>query len=90
MEKAMQCRVRGRVQGVFFRDSTRRLAASLGLRGHAVNLADGSVEVLAGGDAAALDVLRKWLEHGPEMARVDHVECRWLDDPVEVTGFSIG
>lgn len=90
MEKAMRCRVRGRVQGVFFRDSTRRLASSLGLRGHAVNLVDGSVEVLAGGDADALEVLRNWLAEGPEMARVDSVECWWLDEPVEAMGFSIG
>jgi len=90
MVKAMRCRVRGRVQGVFFRDSTRRLAASLGLRGHAVNLADGSVEVVAGGDEAALEVLRNWLGRGPDMARVDSIECRWLEDPIEAADFSIG
>ena len=47
--------VEGRVQGVFFRASTREQALGLGLRGHAVNLDDGTVEVLAVGDAAVHD-----------------------------------
>lgn len=75
MSKAIRCRVTGRVQGVFFRDSTRRLALSLGLSGHALNRADGSVEVYACGDADALQVLRRWLHTGPDMAHVDSLEC---------------
>ena len=51
--------VTGRVQGVFFRASTREQAQHLGLRGHAKNLADGSVEVLAAGDAVAIDALSR-------------------------------
>ena len=53
--------VHGRVQGVFFRDSTRREAQRLGINGHAVNLADGTVEVLAAGPADALAELERWL-----------------------------
>lgn len=63
------------MQGVFFRDSTRRLALSLGLRGHARNLADGSVEVLACGDVKAVGVLKRWLQDGPDLARVDELTC---------------
>ncbi|HSM31620.1 MAG TPA: acylphosphatase [Woeseiaceae bacterium] len=68
--------IKGRVQGVFFRDSTRRVAESLGLTGHAINLPDGDVEVLACGDAAALDQLGDWLKEGPPHARVDEVIAR--------------
>ncbi|TLX21026.1 acylphosphatase [Thermomonas fusca] len=65
--------VRGRVQGVCFRASTRDEALRLGLSGHARNLADGSVEVLATGDDAAIDALQRWLQRGPPLARVDEV-----------------
>jgi acylphosphatase len=67
-------RVFGKVQGVFFRHSTRIEAEKLGLRGIARNLADGSVEVFAQGDAARVLALREWLKLGPAQARVDAVE----------------
>jgi acylphosphatase len=77
MESEIQCHlylVTGRVQGVFFRESTARQARSLGLTGHAVNLRDGRVEVLACGPASALAKLEHWLWQGPPMARVDDVD----------------
>jgi acylphosphatase len=67
-------RVRGRVQGVFFRASTQARARALGLTGHAANLADGSVEVVASGTAAALAELEAWLHDGPPAAQVTAVE----------------
>jgi acylphosphatase len=67
-------RITGRVQGVFFRASTQRQARKLGLTGHAVNLDDGSVEVLAFGADDALDALFDWLHRGSPPARVDRVE----------------
>ena len=67
-------RVTGRVQGVFFRDSTRQVANELGLKGYASNQHDGSVEVVACGRPQALDKLAEWLAHGPPMARVARVE----------------
>ncbi|BFI96855.1 MAG: acylphosphatase [Rhodanobacter sp.] len=66
--------VSGRVQGVCFRASTREQATAMGIAGHAVNLPDGRVEVLAIGAAAALDALERWLRQGPPAARVDAVE----------------
>jgi len=72
----------GRVQGVFFRASTRDEALRLKLAGHAQNLANGSVEVLACGDAAALDALERWLRHGPPAARVEHVHREPVADTV--------
>lgn len=71
---AARFRVTGTVQGVFFRASTRTEALRLGLRGHARNLDDGSVEVLAAGDSAAVDELAAWLRMGPPRARVDELE----------------
>lgn len=67
-------RVRGKVQGVWFRASTRDTARALGLLGYAANLPDGSVEVVACGDVDALDALADWLRQGPPLARVDAVE----------------
>jgi acylphosphatase len=63
----------GKVQGVFFRHSTRLEANRLELRGTARNLPDGSVEVIARGAALAVEELRQWLHRGPAEARVDEV-----------------
>jgi acylphosphatase len=63
----------GKVQGVFFRQSARIEAERLGLHGVARNLSNGSVEVIAQGDATALDALHAWLKKGPSEARVDEV-----------------
>lgn len=82
--------VSGKVQGVFFRASTREQALKLGLRGHAKNLADGRVEVLAEGDEYALDALGRWLHVGPPMARVAGVERLEGDDSVVAEGFLMG
>ena len=81
-------RVRGHVQGVFFRGATREQALRLGIRGHARNLADGSVEVLACGPPDALDTLARWLTHGPPLARVDAVEREDVDT-MPPPGFTI-
>jgi len=80
--------VGGKVQGVFFRASAREQALALGLRGHAKNLADGRVEVLAVGDAAGIDALARWLRQGPPMARVEIVERSDIDAPATIKGFS--
>jgi acylphosphatase len=76
---ARRVRIRGRVQGVWFRASTAERATALGLCGRAENLADGSVLVHAAGDRAALDALVAWLRHGPPMARVDAVEVEAIE-----------
>lgn len=66
--------VSGRVQGVFFRDSTQREATRLGLSGWVRNRVDGRVEVLASGDEADLIALEKWLKIGPQYAKVSDIE----------------
>ena len=65
--------VHGRVQGVFFRQSTRQQAEKLGLRGYARNNPDGTVAIEAEGSAAALDALEAWCHQGPPGAQVDKV-----------------
>jgi len=73
MSESWKFQVEGRVQGVWFRESTRQQAERLGLCGYAINCADGSVEVLACGEADAINVLAEWLKHGPPMAKVKSV-----------------
>jgi acylphosphatase len=82
--------VRGKVQGVWFRASTRDEAVALGLRGHASNLSNGDVEVLAAGEGEAIEQLAAWLQHGPPMARVDDVQ-RFTADPADAAmhGFEV-
>ena len=81
--------VSGRVQGVYFRASTREQALRLGLSGHARNLEDGRVEVLAVGEADAIASLAQWLWQGPPQARVSDVSrgARETQDPV--SGFAV-
>ena len=71
----IRCLVSGRVQGVFFRASTRERAQLLGLNGRVRNLADGRVEVTACGSQAALESLQHWLWQGPPQAKVSDVQC---------------
>lgn len=65
--------VSGRVQGVWFRASTREEAKRLGLTGWVRNLPEGQVEVIACGPKAQVDELHKWLHQGPKMAKVNEV-----------------
>jgi acylphosphatase len=66
--------IEGRVQGVWFRDSTRQEAQRLGVSGWARNEPDGRVEVLAEGPAEKVRSLIDWCHRGPPLARVDRVE----------------
>ena len=76
-QQRLHARVYGRVQGVFYRDSTRTEALCLGLTGWVRNLNDGSVEMVAEGPADALEQLAGWLRTGPPLARVTDVQLRW-------------
>ncbi|HRW99480.1 MAG TPA: acylphosphatase [Cyclobacteriaceae bacterium] len=67
-------RVTGKVQGVFYRASTRDKARSLGLCGFVKNEDDGSVYIEAEGDKEKLDQFVNWCKQGPPNARVDKVE----------------
>lgn len=79
MNICKRCRISGKVQGVFFRASARDKARSLQVTGHAKNLDDGSVEVIACGTTANVNALTEWLKEGPQMARVDSVEVEEIE-----------
>jgi acylphosphatase len=78
--------VSGRVQGVFYRASTRNEAERLGIAGTARNLDDGRVEVIASGSNEALSALERWLWQGPPSARVEDVAREAIADR-ELDGF---
>jgi acylphosphatase len=75
---------------VWFRETTRTRAQELGITGSAVNLPDGTVEVIACGEEDALDELRNWLWTGSPMSRVDQVSCEFLPDQAPAPGFRTG
>lgn len=82
--------ISGRVQGVGFRFSLANEARQLGLSGWVRNLQDGRVEALLCGPHEAVDRLTRWADHGPTLARVNHVCAVDLDadDPEScVEGF---
>lgn len=81
--------VSGRVQGVFFRDHTRRWASSLDLTGWVRNTMDGRVEVLAEGDKDRIENLISRLKEGPPMAHVENVEVDWEEYRGEFIDFRI-
>jgi acylphosphatase len=79
---ALKLTVRGRVQGVFFRDSTRREARRRGVAGWAANLPDGSVEVVLEGTPEDVRGLVAYIERGPGHAEVSDVR----ESPLAVRG----
>lgn len=87
--KAARFFVGGKVQGVWFRASTREQAVVLELRGFACNLPDGRVEVLAIGDDDAVEQLAQWLRYGPAQARVDELERMEAEDDPGIADFEI-
>jgi len=89
MKQCMRYLVSGRVQGVFFRVSARSEAMRRGITGHAINLSDGRVEVLACGEPDALEAMKIWLEHGPPGGRVDRVESHPVSADIP-DSFSVG
>ncbi len=78
-EAARRVRIRGRVQGVWFRASAAERATALGLCGRAENMPDGTVLVDAAGAPEALDAFVDWLHRGPPLARVDAVEVEVIE-----------
>lgn len=80
--------VRGRVQGVFFRDSTRRAAESRAVAGWVRNRADGSVEAWFEGEPSAVEGMVVWARSGPSRAEVDAVDVEEVA-PEGLDGFEI-
>ena len=80
--------VHGKVQGVFFRDSTREAARNEGVAGWATNCPDGSVEVVLEGTPDAVDSVSGYVRRGPSSARVERVETH-DERPEGLSGFEI-
>ena len=80
--------VHGRVQGVFFRDTARRLARSGNISGWVRNLPDGTVEAVFEGDAEAVETMARWCAEGPRGASVERVEVA-EEEPEGLTEFTI-
>jgi acylphosphatase len=80
--------VRGDVQGVFFRDSTRSEAARRGVAGWVANRGDGSVEAVFEGDADAVEELVAFCRSGPSRADVRDVDVT-EEEPEGLDGFSV-
>jgi acylphosphatase len=88
----LNCRVylvSGRVQGVFFRQSTLKQARRLKLSGYAKNLEDGRVEIIVCGRPSAIRALEEWLQEGPPFAHVEEVETQEMTTTASFSGFSI-
>ncbi len=74
MKTRVHLYINGMVQGVFFRDSARQVAQSMGLSGYIMNLSDGRVEVVIEGEKEGVDSLVQWCHAGPPRAVVKSVE----------------
>lgn len=82
-------RVSGQVQGVFFRDSTRRKAEELGLSGWVKNLPDGKVEAVFEGPSDSVRKMVRWCEEGPQQASVENVDTDFENPGEDLQGFEV-
>lgn len=85
----LEATVFGHVQGVFFRDTTRKQARRRGITGWVRNERDGTVRVVAEGEREDLEALVSFLQRGPSAAHVERVETKWQDASGEFSGFHV-
>ena len=81
--------VHGLVQGVFFRSNAKKAAETLGLRGYARNMADGTVEVVAEGSKEKIKELIEFCKKGPGAARVDKIDVHIWEARNEFKDFEV-
>jgi acylphosphatase len=79
----------GRVQGVFFRDSTREEAERRGVAGSVRNTGEGTVEAVFEGEEAAVDALVEFCRSGPGSADVERVDVEEEEEPEGLEGFEV-
>ncbi|HYH59071.1 MAG TPA: acylphosphatase [Thermoleophilaceae bacterium] len=79
---------RGRVQGVFFRDSVRERAEAAGVAGWITNRADGTVEAVLEGDAGPVERVLDWMREGPPRADVERIDVT-EEEPEGLNGFEV-
>lgn len=81
--------IKGRVQGVFFRENTRAKAGELGVKGWVRNLPDGRVEMVFEGLKSSVERAVGWTKKGPPLARVDGIDIQWQESKREFDSFEI-
>ena len=81
--------IEGRVQGVFFRASTRDEARARGLAGWVRNLPDGRVEAVFEGDKAVVENMLAWCRKGPPYAYVDQIDIDWQPYQGDLADFRV-
>ncbi|MEJ2169806.1 MAG: acylphosphatase [Desulfobacterales bacterium] len=81
--------ISGRVQGVFFRAETQRVAERFGVVGWVRNRPDGTVEAVFEGEQRAIDAVLGWCNEGPHLAAVDKVKVKWQDYTGRFKSFDI-
>jgi acylphosphatase len=81
--------VTGKVQGVFFRQNTKRQAQSRGVCGWVSNLPDGRVEAVLEGEEAAVNEVVDYCRHGPSFANVENLEVAFENYEAELANFNI-
>ncbi len=91
MKEASEVRVvvTGRVQGVFFRASTRDVAVRYGVRGFVRNLSDGRVEAVLQGDRGAVEKVVTFMRSGPPGAFVEEADVEWRTPSETWDGFFV-
>ena len=87
--KHVKIQVYGRVQGVFFRDTTRKVAKKLNLTGYAKNMVDGSVLIEAEGPLEELNELIEFAKIGPRWAKIDKIDIKYSDEIKNYSNFRI-
>lgn len=88
--KHVSVKVKGKVQGVFFRAETKRKADELGLVGFVRNEEDGSVYLELEGEETLINELTEWLKRGgPELASLSDIEVQSLEEVVNFKDFTV-
>lgn len=81
--------ISGKVQGVFFREYTRKRAQSLGIKGWVRNLRDGRVEAIFEGEKEKVEEMISWCHEGSPYSEVEKVEVKWEEYRGEFNDFEI-
>lgn len=82
-------KIKGRVQGVFFRDNAKKEAKKLGIKGFVKNMENDTVLIHAQGEKEQLSRFIEWCKKGPEPAKVENIEITWNGNTENFESFEI-